>query len=295
MAGQARSCHMAAMQTGFHRHIAACNNAPSPAGLVPFRLGGAQVGWAQPGAVRALTFLPAQVHFDGRGLSLPARARTPAQRGDALARLAEHLAELGLCRLRGEVFDVREAADGPSLATLDRGAVPLFGVIGQGVHLNGLVRRPDGLHVWVAVRARDKAVSPGQLDNIAAGGIPAGLTPEDTLAKEAMEEASLPAELATQARRVGRVSYVLMNEEGLRRDVLHCFDLELPEEFEPRPNDNEVERFERWPAARLLEAVRDGDNVKFNVNLVLLDLFLREGLVAGEEARALRAGLEQGP
>jgi len=282
-------------RAGFERHIAACNNLPSPAGLVPFRLGEAQVGWAQPEAVRALTFLPAEVHFDGRGLSLPAKARTPAQRGDALARLAAHLAERGLCRLRGESFDVRESAEGPSLAALDRGAVPLFGVIGQGAHLNGLVRRADGLHVWVAVRARDKAVAPGQLDNIAAGGIPAGLSPEATLAKEAMEEASIPPALVAQARRVGRVSYVLANEEGLRRDVLHCFDLELPEAFEPRPNDDEVERFELWPAARLLEAVRDGDGVKFNVNLVLIDLFLREGLIAGAEAARLRAGLEQGP
>ena len=37
--------------------------------------------------------------------------------------------------------------------------------------------------------------------------------------------------------------------------------------------------------------------MKFNVNLVLIDLFLREGLVdpATEEARRLRAGLDPGP
>jgi thiamine pyrophosphokinase len=193
------------------------------------------------------------------------------------------------------MFDVRAEAEGPVLATLDRGAVPAFGVIGQGVHLNGLVRRADGLHVWVGIRARDKAVAPGQLDNLVAGGIPAGLDAETTLLKEAGEEASLPESLARQARRVGRISYVLVNAEGLRRDVLHCFDLDLPEDFTPRPNDDEVERFELWPAARLLEAVRHADSVKFNVNLVLIDLFLREGMVAGEEAAALRAGLQQGP
>ena len=45
-----------------------------------------------------------------------------------------------------------------------------------------------------------------------------------------------------------------------------------------------------------LEAVRDTEDVKFNVNLVLIDLFLREGLIdpAGEEGRLLRAGLDQG-
>jgi thiamine pyrophosphokinase len=43
--------------------------------------------------------------------------------------------------------------------------------------------------------------------------------------------------------------------------------------------------------------VRDTDDVKFNVNLVLIDLFLRERLIDpdGAEGRALRAGLQQGP
>ncbi|MBY0339290.1 MAG: DUF4743 domain-containing protein [Acetobacteraceae bacterium] len=288
---------MAGMTSGFGRHIAACNNTPSPAGLLPFRLGEAQVGWVHPDTGRALTFFPRDVHFDGRGVTLAGRLRSPGQWSDALATLGRHLADRGIGRVRGELFDIREHRDGAVLGTLDRGMVPVFGVIGQGVHLNGLVRRADGLHVWVGVRSRTKAVAPGQLDNIVGGGIPAGLTPEQTLFKEAEEEAAIPAALAAEARPVGRVSYILTNAEGLRRDVLHCFDLDLPESFTPRPNDDEVERFELWPARRLLEAVRDGDGVKFNVNLVLIDLFLREGLIdpASAEGRALRAGLDQGP
>ena len=84
----------------------------------------------------------------------------------------------------------------------------------------------------------------------------------------------------------------MANAEGLRRDVLHCFDIELPEDFTPEPGDDEVERFELWPATRVLEAVRDGDRVKFNVNLVLIDLFLREGLVEDPDGR-LRQGLDR--
>ena len=108
----------------------------------------------------------------------------------------------------------------------------------------------------------------------------------------------MPAALALTARPSGtRISYVMRNEEGLRRDLVHAFDLELPEDFTPRPNDDEVERFELWPMRHVLEAVRDTDDVKFNVNLVLIDLFLREGLIPpdGEEGRLLRAGLDQGP
>jgi len=279
------------------RHLQACNNTPSPAPRLPFGIQGEHVGWIMPEVVQALTFFPRDVHFDGRGVSLAGRLRGAAQAGIALQRLAGHLADRGFLRIRGEMFDVRPEAEGPVLATLDRGAIPCFGVIGQGVHLNGLVRRADGLHVWVGVRARNKAVAPGQLDNIVAGGMPAGLSALECLVKEADEEAGMAPELAACARRTGRISYILTNAEGLRRDVLHVYDIDLPEDFVPRPNDDEVERFELWPAARLLECVRETEDVKFNVNLVLIDLFLREGLIdeQSQEGRALRAGLNAGP
>ncbi|WP_188965666.1 NUDIX hydrolase [Neoroseomonas lacus] len=276
------------------RHIDACNNIGSPAGLIPFRIGAAQVGWVSPDLAQALTFRPRDFHFDRDGVALAARLRSPGMRSEALSEVLPALAAGGFLRIRREAFDVRATSTGPALAALDRGALPAFGVMSQGVHVNGLVRRADGLHVWVGLRAKDKAVAPGQLDNIVAGGIPAGLTPEECLVKEAAEEASLPPELAIAARPAGRVSYVMANAEGLRRDVLHCYDLHIPEGVLPIPNDDEVERFELWPATRLLEAVREGDGIKFNVNLVLIDLFLREGLVADPDGM-LRAGLDQGP
>ncbi|MFC7472740.1 DUF4743 domain-containing protein [Dankookia sp. GCM10030260] len=281
----------------FQRHIEACNDLASPAGLVPFRIGAAQVGWLGSDLARALAFFPREIHFDAQGAALAGRLRSPGARTEALAGIARSLAERGHFTLRDEAFDIRAAPGGPVLARLDRGALPAFGIAAEGVHLNGRVRRPDGLHLWMGWRSRAKAVAPGKLDNLVAGGIPAGLGPEQTLVKEAAEEASLPAALALQARPVGRISYVMREETGIRRDVLHCFDLDLPDGFQPRPNDDEVERFELWPLARVLEAVRDTDAVKFNVNLVLIDLFLREGLIdpAGEAGRALRAGLRQGP
>ncbi|WP_149536018.1 NUDIX hydrolase [Siccirubricoccus phaeus] len=270
----------------FARHIANCNNGHDLAGLPPFRIGAAQVGYVTRPLAESLGAGP-------EGLALPD--------GAALPGLVDGLAAQGLLRLRGEEFDVRESCDGPVLARLDRGAVPAFGVIGQGVHVNGLVRGPkggaEGLRIWVGHRSRHKPVAPGQLDNLVAGGIPAGLTPETCLLKEAEEEASLPEALARQARRAGRLSYVMRQPDGLRRDVLHVYDLELPEDFTPAPHDDEVERFELWPAERVLAVVRDTDGVKFNVNLVLIDLFLREGLIdpASSAGQALRAGLDQGP
>jgi 8-oxo-dGTP pyrophosphatase MutT (NUDIX family) len=278
-----------------HRHVLACNNIASPAGLLPFRLSGQQVGWIAPDLARWLAFRPRDFHFDRDGVTLARSLRGAGAAAMALDRTARALAEQGAITYRAEPFDIRATPDGPVLGRLDRGAVPSFGVIGQGVHVNGFVRRADGLHLWCGVRARTKSVAPGQLDHIVAGGIPAGLSPRECLVKEAAEEASIPPELAATAVATGRVSYVLRNAEGLRRDVLHVFDLELPADVTPTPQDGEVERFELWPAAALLEEVLARDNIKFNVNLVLIDFFLRHALLdlPEAEAAALAAELDQ--
>ena len=173
---------------------------------------------------------------------------------------------------------MRATHDGPVLAVLDRGALPSFGVIGVGVHLNGLVRRPDGWHLWIAKRAADKKLDPGKLDNLVAGGVSAGHTPFETLIKESEEEAALPAALAATAKQVARFAYNMERPEGLRRDVIYAYDLELPEYFHPRPRrrrSRDPSPSGRWSAS--CKQSRETDEFKFNVNLVLIDLLIRFG------------------
>ena len=209
---------------------------------------------------------------------------------ELLPKLNQFVAALGI-PLRNENFDMRETFDGDVLGVLDRGALPSFGVIGVGVHLNGLVHRDDGWHVWVGKRAADKKLDPGKLDNLVAGGVPAGFTLFETLLKEGEEEASLPAALALNARQVVRFSYNMEREEGLRRDVIYAYDLELPADFRPDPADGEVEHFELWPLSRVLHVLATTDDFKFNVALVMIDLLIRFGLIQGEDAATLRAAL----
>lgn len=266
----------------FQRHIDLCNNARLPDGRVPLRLGDARVGWLAADLAAALRAFP-ELSGDGDGMQL--------QAPDALPRIARTLSDAGHFRWRDEAFDVRAEPDGPVLTTIDRGALPAFGIISVGAHVNGLVRTPGGLQIWVAMRSPHKQRDPSKLDNLVAGGVPAGMTADATLLKEAAEEASIPAALARMAVPVGRIRYTMQREEGLRRDLLHCYDLELSPDFVPRPGDDEVERFELWPIERALATVRDSDAFKFNVNLVLIDLFIRLGLIAGAEADELRAGL----
>jgi len=262
-------------------HIASCHTARLPGDRLRFCLGNRHVGYAtHEFADRLAAVTPAISLADDR-VTLAV---------DATDRLNDVALAAG-CRSRAENFDVRETWDSPALAVLDRGALPSFGVIGMGVHLNGLVRRADGWHLWVAKRAADKKLDPGKLDHLVAGGVPAGLTPLQTLIKEAEEEAALPAELIAAAKPVARIAYNMEREEGLRRDVVFAYDLELPESFTPRPADGEVESFSLWPLEQVFAAVCETEDFKFNVNLVLIDLFIRFGLVAGEAASRLRAAL----
>ncbi|HTI02407.1 MAG TPA: DUF4743 domain-containing protein [Acidisoma sp.] len=265
------------------RHIHAAHNAALPGDRHPFRVGGHAVGWLKPDFAEALAEM-ASLPRDGDG-----RVTLPADRAAELPDIARALSDASWFRWRGEEFDVRESDAGPALARIDRGAVPSFGIVSHGVHCNGLVWKPDGLHLWVARRAADKLLDPGKLDHIVAGGVSAGMSAEETLIKESEEEAAVPPALAAAARHVGRIRYDMERAEGLRRDLLYCYDLDLPEDFMPSPSDGEVAGFELWPIERVFETVLETDAFKFNVNLVLIDLFLRQGLVRDEgAARTLR-------
>jgi 8-oxo-dGTP pyrophosphatase MutT (NUDIX family) len=269
------------------RHIRACNNAVLPGGRIALRIGAARIGWVKPALAAMLAGLPA-IGRAADGLTLHDGAR--------LDEVAAAAAAQGFGRRRGEMFDVRADADpdGPALATIDRGALPAFGIGACGVHVNGLVRRPDGVWLWVARRAADKALDPGKLDHIVAGGVCSGMSAWQTLLKEAAEEAAIPRDLAATAVATGCVAYAMERDEGLRRDRLMCFDLWLPEDFRPTPADGEVETFALWPLERVLAAVRATDEFKFNVNLVLIDLFLRRGMLDPAEASGLRRALDAG-
>jgi 8-oxo-dGTP pyrophosphatase MutT (NUDIX family) len=262
-------------------HIAACHSAVLPGARMPLHTGPHHFGYVTPAFAAQLAALNPAVTLHKTHVNI-APAAMPELNALALA--------AGI-RCRAENFDVRATLDGPVLAVLDRGALPSFGVIGVGVHLNGLVRRADGLHLWVAKRAADKKLDPGKLDHLVAGGVPAGLTPFETLLKESEEEAALPASIAATATPAGQFAYNMERDEGLRRDVVYAYDLELPESFIPAPADGEVESFALWPLARVLEVLSTTDDFKFNVNLVLIDLMIRTGLIQGDAATQLNAAL----
>jgi NUDIX domain len=253
---------------GFLRHVASCRSAAPRRTRLPFLVDGKQVGWID----RAVLDI---VAAQGARLSETAVSAT----ADRLQPMARALVDAGRCRWRNENFDVRACADRRVVGVMDRGALPIFGIEAWGVHINGLVQRGEEPWLWVARRGADRPLDPGKLDHVVAGGIPAGLDAAQTLVKEAGEEACVPPELAGQASFMTEIPYCVERPEGLRRDRLFCYDLTLPDSFTPRPGDTEVAGFELWPLSRVFETVRDTDAFKFNVSLVLIDLFIRHGLL----------------
>ena len=69
---------------------------------------------------------------------------------------------------RDEDYPVAAAYGRPPLLRMERAGVPLFGVQGYGVHLNGYRRDGSRLDLWVGRRAPDKSVAPDKLDNLVA-------------------------------------------------------------------------------------------------------------------------------
>lgn len=182
----------------------------------------------------------------------------------------------------------------PSLL-IERAAIQTFGVCGYGVHINGYVRSPDGIKMWIGRRALDKPSAPGKLDQIVAGGQPANLGLLENVIKECAEEADIPAEIAQQAVPVGAITYCLQTQYGLRPDVLYNYDLELPADFTPVNTDGEVEEFYCWSLEEVSERVRETTDFKFNCSLVVIDFLIRHGFISPEHPDyiALISGLRQ--
>lgn len=179
---------------------------------------------------------------------------------------------------RGETW--RAATDFYSQAEfyLERGCVAHFGLKAWGVHVNGFVRKKQGLYLWVAKRAAHKAAWPSRLDQIVAGGQPADISPMENVIKEAEEEAGIPRHMAEKAKSVGAISYIV-DWQGLHRDEMFVFDLELPEDFTPKPVDGEVESFALMPVSKVMDIVEHTEQFKDNCALVLIDFFIRHGLL----------------
>ncbi len=260
-------------------HISACNT-HDPGGRKAFVVAGKRVGWVADDLADRMTSWERYFNVTSDTLIVHDSLKDVEARSAALAEVgASLMVQQALPRNREELCPVFESFGAPNLLRIDRAWLESFGVTSYGVHVNGYVERRDGPELWVGVRAQNREVAPGKLDNMVAGGLPVGVTLAENLVKEAAEEASVPEGLAKTAVPVGVVTYMFDTDRGVRRDLLFVYDLKLPADFIPKNTDGEVSGFVRWPARQALRVVEETDEFKFNVNLVIIDFAIRHGLI----------------
>lgn len=257
---------------------------PDLGAYLAFRVDGRDVGHIAPAFARHLAEFPRVFDIDARTVTLAERFSDFGSRSEAVDGVVRALARNGvLSDWREERYRVGVSFGAPPLLAIERAAVPRFGVRAYGVHVNGFVRGSDGrLGMWIGTRAKERGIAPGKLDQIVAGGQPVGLGVLDNLIKECGEEASIPSALAARAKPAGAVFYTVERPEGLRRDFLFIYDLELPADFIPRNADGEIERFELMPLEKVAAIVQESDDFKFNCALVVIDFMIRHGFIPGD-------------
>lgn len=267
----------------FLDRIRACNTYDL-SNYVPFRIDRHLVGWIRPAVRDILAEWPEVFMIRPDHIGITRHFNTIEQRTAALDRVNRALVKRSaIVRWHGERYPVTACDRLRPLLLIDRAACSTYGVRSFGQHLNGFVRTPNGLKLWIARRAVDKPTYPAMLDNLVAGGLPYGIALADNLAKECWEEAAIPPTLAASARPVGAISYCWETPAGLKPDVMFTYDLELPESYTPRCNDGEVESFELWPVEQVAEMVQGSTLFKPNCNLVIIDFLIRHGVISADD------------
>lgn len=265
------------------RHLEACNRF-DPERFLPLLLAGRRVGFVRHDNARLLEAFPHIFHLSAGAVALADAIDGPEAATEALDEATDGLIRAGIVgQRRNETFAITDGWGGPLLFELDRGMIEFFGARAYAVHLNGWRPGADGPAFWIAKRAMNKAMAPGRLDNMVAGGLGAGYTAWETVLKEAGEEAGLTEALALRAHAAGAIRYRIELPGGMRDEVLFVYDIQLPADFVPCNTDGEVEDFRLLSARECLRLVRETDQFKYDVNLVLIDFGLRHGLIVPEE------------
>jgi 8-oxo-dGTP pyrophosphatase MutT (NUDIX family) len=231
---------------------------PRPEAWVPWYLRGIAepLGWMAPERAQCMSLnLPTDLPLvlESRGWVWQADQAGSDDRSRALQALAFRL------RAQGEVVGWRDepyACWGcptedwpytrPELFRLERAAFRYFGLRSHASHVHGI--RSDG-RMWCGRRAMSKATDPGLLDNLAAGGLPAGEDPLHCAVREMWEEAGLVRQTGDLLPLMSSVLTERQVPEGWHSERLFVWTLPMGMNDQPINQDGEVSEFLTldWP------------------------------------------------
>ena len=256
------------------------NNRFNPDLYIPFLVAEKQFGWIEKSFVKHLSRWQNVFQNNNSSIILTPELSTPEQRSNAIAPIVETLHKEDIIdSWVGELYAVNQQYGEEPVFLMERAAVSFFGVRGYGVHVNGLVEKADGMYIWIARRTKDKPFWPGQLDQMVAGGQPAGIGRLENVIKESAEEANIPEYIASTAEFVSTIHYRGASSRGMNVDTLFNYDVYLPEDFVPENTDGEVDEFILMPLEEMAHLTDTSTEFKDNCNLVNIDLLLRRGLI----------------
>ncbi|XP_011078342.1 nudix hydrolase 20, chloroplastic-like [Sesamum indicum] len=284
--------------SGFVEKVKLCNrNCEKQCEFHPFVIEGHVVGYVHHGFANHLREYQDVFTFPrntscgshlGCHIELHPKLTTSEDRTKAVGDVVACLGEELIPGIRNELYPVTSSFGAPSFFSLERAAAPYFGIKAYGVHMNGYVQRGNQKYLWIGKRSKVKPTYPGKLDHLVAGGLPHGIPCGENLVKECEEEAGIPRSIASQAKAVGAVSYLDIDGYRFKRDVLFCYDLELPEDFVPENEDGEVESFKLVPVTHVANIISSTQFFKENCNLVIIDFLFRHGYIKPEELGYLK-------
>jgi 8-oxo-dGTP pyrophosphatase MutT (NUDIX family) len=250
------------------------------------------LGYVLPSVAEVLRGLAEwELDDDERTLILKAGEDEPT-RSAILARTTAAMREIGHFNIlkgwRNELYPVYGPAPSRELLfSVERAASALFGIVTYGIHMTAYTKSASGeLKIWTPRRSKTKSTYPGMLDNTVAGGMATGENPQICCVREASEEASLPEDLVREkAHSAGTVTYFHIRDSRaggetrlLQPECQYIFDLELPDDVQPKPSDDEVEEFYLMGVDELKAKLKTGE-FKPNCAVVLLDFFIRHGVL----------------
>ena len=263
--------------------------------LRPLIIEGTALGWLDGARAAQLARFETVFRVDEDRIVFADRLRSSDDRSAALVDVTNALRSRGeFPAWRDELYAVAPSFGTAPAFLIERGAARWFGVRTWAVHVNGVVGLGTESQLWFARRSPDKGIDPGRLDNLVGGGIAAGARVDETLIKEAWEEAGIDAAVARSARPAGAVHVRRALPDGLQRETIFVHDLALSRHFPPVNQDGEVVEYQRvdlHEAARLIANESGPDEVTIDASVVVLDFLLRHGAIApdADEYLALEA------
>jgi 8-oxo-dGTP pyrophosphatase MutT (NUDIX family) len=144
---------------------------------------------------------------------------------------------------------------GSELFRLERAAFRHFGLRSHAAHVHGITE--DG-RMWCGRRSLNKATDPGLLDNLAAGGIPAGEGPTECAVREIAEEAGMEFTLNGLSCPPQVVLTERAESEGWHSERLFVYTVNVPNHEIPENRDGEVSEFLCLSLPEVLSRIRAG-------------------------------------